>query len=181
VPLELEHQSLTESIFEAVTASHYEVFAGLVGEYVRWCRDRYKHDVWFVQEVFGHQSLDSELQQLARSYGPPRGKTLLASRDGQICGGGAYRRLADGSCEMKRLFVPDRFKGHGIGRRLCQALMTAARDEGYALMRLDTATLLTEAIGMYKSLGFRECPPHRAYPDELMSYLIFMEVSLAHP
>ena len=48
-------------------------------------------------------------------------------------------------------------------------------------MRLDTATLLTEAIVMYKSLGFRECPPHRAYPDELMSYLIFMEISLARP
>ncbi len=82
---------------------------------------------------------------------------------------------------MKRLFVPDRFKGHGIGRRLCRALMISARDEGYAWMRLDTATLLTEAIGMYKSLGFRECPPHRAYPDELMSYLIFMEISLARP
>ncbi|MGA2710669.1 MAG: GNAT family N-acetyltransferase [Steroidobacteraceae bacterium] len=172
---------MAESIFEAVTAGHYQIFAGLVAEYVQWCRDRYQHDVWFVREVFGHQSLDSELQQLAQVYGPPQGKTLLASRDGQICGGGAYRRLPDGSCEMKRLFVPDRFKGHGIGRRLCRALMISARDEGYAWMRLDTATLLTEAIGMYKSLGFRECPPHRAYPDELMSYLIFMEISLARP
>lgn len=58
--------------------------------------------------------------------------------------------------------------------------MTAARDEGYELMRLDTATLLTEAIGMYKSLGFRECPPHRAYPDDLMTYLLFLEIPLRH-
>ncbi len=47
-------------------------------------------------------------------------------------------------------------------------------------MRLDTATLLTEAIGMYKSLGFRECPPHRAYPDDLMTYLLFLEIPLRH-
>ncbi len=35
----------------------------------------------------------------------PQGKTLLARCDGVVCGGGTYRRLPDGSCEMKRLFV----------------------------------------------------------------------------
>jgi len=44
---------------------------------------------------------------------------------------------------------------------------------------LDTANRLTEAIGMYKSFGFKICKPHRIYPKELMPHLVFMELPLA--
>jgi GNAT superfamily N-acetyltransferase len=169
---------MTDLIHTAATASDYAAFAGLVTEYVEWSRARYRHDAWFVDQVFGHQSLAAELEALSVSYGPPRGKTLLATRDGHICGGGAYRRLADDSCEMKRLFVPDRFQGRGTGRRLCDAIIASARDEGFRLVRLDTGNLLKEAITMYESIGFRRCAPHHIYPTELMPYLVFMELPL---
>lgn len=45
-------------------------------------------------------------------------------------------------------------------------------------MRLDSGNLLKEAIAMYTSIGFRECPPHREYPAELMPYLVIMALSL---
>ncbi len=169
---------MPELIYSASTSADYQALAALVSEYVQWCRARYRADPWFVSEVFGHQSLDSELQSLADAYGPPRGRTLLAARDGVIQGGGAYRRLADGSCEMKRLFVPDRYQGGGIGRRLCRALIESARGEGFQLMRLDTANLFAEAIALYRSMGFRDCAPHHRYPVELMPYLVFMELPL---
>ncbi|MEP7060925.1 MAG: GNAT family N-acetyltransferase [Betaproteobacteria bacterium] len=171
-------RGVTEQIRAASTAGDYEAFAGLVGEYVQWCRARYRKDEWFVDQVFGHQSLASELAALPVSYGPPNGKTLVAFRDGQLCGGGAYRRLADGTCEMKRLFVPTRFSGTGTGRRLCEALIGTAQADGFGLMRLDTANLFTEAIALYKSVGFTECVPHHEYPQALMPYLVFMELPL---
>ncbi|MEO6928839.1 MAG: GNAT family N-acetyltransferase [Casimicrobiaceae bacterium] len=160
------------------TADDYAAFAELVTEYVAWSRTRYAEDVWFVDKVFGYQSLASELKTLSSTYGPPNGKTLLISRDGRTCGGGAYRRLADGSCEMKRVFVRREFSGAGIGRRLCNALIQSARDDGYTLMRLDTGNLLTEAIALYKSIGFTECACYSEYPQELMPYLIFMQLPL---
>lgn len=169
---------MPERIQPASTARDYEAFAALIHEYVDWCRTRYRDDAWFIDQVLGHQSFASELGSLATIYGPPGGKTLLAIRDKQVCGGGAYRDLGDGSCEMKRLFVPARFGGAGTGRRLCNALIGSARDEGFHLMRLDTGNLLEEAIAMYKSIGFRQCPPHREYPKELLSCLIFMELPL---
>ena len=169
---------MSDSIHTATTASHYEAFAQLVREYVGWSRERYKADAWFVDQVFGHQSLETELQGLPLAYGPPQGKTLLAVRDGQVCGAGAYRRLEDGSCEMKRLFVPARFQGHGTGRKLCEALIACAKEDGFRLMRLDTGKQLTEAITMYKTIGFRDCAPHHTYPDALMPYLVFMEMPL---
>jgi GNAT superfamily N-acetyltransferase len=169
---------VSELIRAASTASDYDGFAGLVSEYVDWCRARYRQDEWFVDQVFGHQSLASELDALPAAYGPPNGRTLLAFRDGQLCGGGAYRRLADGTCEMKRLFVPTRSSGAGTGRRLCEALIRSAQTEGFGLMRLDTANLFTEAIALYKSVGFRECVPYHEYPQALMPYLVFMELPL---
>ena len=166
---------MTETIRCATTPEDYAAFAGLVSAYVAWCRARYPDNAWFVEQVFGHQGLAEELEVLATSYGPPNGRTFLALRNDEICGAGAYRQLADGTCEMKRLFVPPRSSGAGIGRRLCGALIDSAREEGFSLMRLDTGNLLTHAIALYTSLGFTTCAPYRAYPAELMPYLVFME------
>jgi len=131
-----------------------------------------------IEQVFGYQELEQELRELAAAYGPPNGKTLLVRSDDQIAGAGAFRRLADGSCEMKRLYVSERFKGRGIGRRLAEALINEARMDGFELMHLDTGNLLTEAITMYRKLGFRDCAPHREYPEELLPYLVFMALPL---
>lgn len=161
------------------SADDVAAFAALVTQYVDWCRARYATDhAWFVERVFGYQSLDAELAGLATAYTPPNGRVLLVRRGGEVCGGGAYRHRDDGLCEMKRVFVPDRFKGQGIGRTLCHALMDAARADGYRRMCLDTANLLTEAIALYHSLGFRECPPYIQYPPDLMPFIVFMERSL---
>jgi GNAT superfamily N-acetyltransferase len=166
------------TIYTATIASDYSAFAGLIREYVEWSRARYQGDAWFVDRAFSHQSLESELEALSVTYGPPNGKTLLARYGGQICGGVAYRRLNGEICEMKRLFVSDRFRGRGTGRLLCEALIASATDAGFRLMRLDTGNLLTEAIGMYQSIGFRLCAPYHQYPEELMPYLVFMEMPL---
>jgi len=169
---------MSEVIFSAQSPSDYEAFGTLVSEYVAWCRARYQHDAWFVDQAFGHQGLDQELRELAITYGPPNGRTLLVRRDGELCGGGAYRLLPDGTCEMKRLYVSDLFRGRGIGRTLAIALVESARADGYQLMRLDTGNLLTEAIEMYSKMGFRHCPPHRSYPPKLLPYVVFMELPL---
>jgi putative acetyltransferase len=84
---------------------------------------------------------------------------------------------------MKRLFVPDQFRGKGYGRKLCEALIQSAREDRFKLMRLDTGDRLTEAISLYQSFGFRPCAPYNEYPDNLMPYIVFMERPLAdaHP
>ena len=169
---------MPEAIVTATTPRDYEAFAEVVREYVEFVRSRYVDEADFVESVFTHQSLDDELKILATAYGPPAGQTLLAVRDGLVVGAVAHRSLPDGSCEMKRLFVPERFRGHGTGRALCEAIVDAARQAGFSLMRLDTGDRLTEAIAMYESLGFHQCDPHHAYPPELMRFLVFMEKSL---
>ena len=38
---------------------------------------------------------------------------------------------------------------------------------------------MTEAIAMYQSFGFKQCSPYHEYPEKLMPYFVFMELSLA--
>jgi GNAT superfamily N-acetyltransferase len=159
----------------AETVADYRTFAELCRAYVGWCRERYAALPWFVEEVFGHQSFDEEQRDLSIKYGPPKGQTLLAELDDVIVGGGAYHRLEDGACELKRLFVGDAARGHGIGRKLAQALLDAARAEGYTLARLDTAKLLHEAIALYHGMGFEDRPPYLDYPARFLPHLVFME------
>jgi GNAT superfamily N-acetyltransferase len=169
---------MSESIIAASSESDYAAFASLIREYVEWGRARYADEAWFVEAVFGHQGLDDELNKLQTEYGAPNGKTLLAVRDGEIYACGAYRYHAEGICEMKRLYVPKRFQGTGTGRKLCKALMAAARLEGFHRMRLDTANRMSEARAMYHSLGFEECAPFHDYPIEFRPYVIFLEATL---
>jgi ribosomal protein S18 acetylase RimI-like enzyme len=166
------------SIEPARSAQDYASFATLIEEYVGWCRTRFADDPWFVDMVFGHQALDSELAALSRAYGPPQGLTLLARVDGEVRGAGAYRWIGEGVCEMKRLYVPVRFQGMGLGRRLADALMIAAQAEGCRLMRLDSGKRHHEAIALYEALGFKPCPPYHDYPAALMPHLVFMERGL---
>src|SRR5215218_508452 len=145
-------------VFMVTTESDYDAFARLLSEYVEWCRDSYKDVAWFMSK--SHQSLEHELEGLALSYGPPNGRAFLARHKGQICGCGAYRKRTDEVCEMKRLFVPVRFRGRGYGRELCEAILQSAKEDQFTLMRLDTSDFLTEAIAMYQSFGFHPCAPY---------------------
>ena len=163
---------------EATTPADFQAFAILCRQYVDWCRERYKDLPWFVEETFGYQDLEKELQALAEKYGPPHGKTLLAELDGAIVGGGAWRRTAETTCEVKRVFVVDKAKGRGLGRRLVEALIRSARADGFRLMQLDTGNRLTEAIAMYTSMGFERCSPYQTYPEKLMPFLVFMQKTL---
>lgn len=166
------------TIITASEPKDYEAFGRLCRDYVNWCRSRYRDVPWLMEEVFGYQSLDEELKTLSTVYGSPKGRTLLAVRDQEIVGCGAYRRLSAEVSEMKRMYISERAQGHGVGRLLCGSLLASAKADGFHKMQLDTGNLMAEAIAMYQSMGFSPCPPYRSYPDKLLPYLVFMEKNL---
>jgi putative acetyltransferase len=72
---------------------------------------------------------------------------------------------------MKRLYVQRAHRGTGAGRALALAAISAARELGYARMRLDTVPAMTSARALYRSLGFREIEPYRHNPIPGTAYM----------
>ena len=80
--------------------------------------------------------------------GPPHGVYLAGYRDG-------LKRLPDGACEIKRMYVAPEARGQGLARILLRALEDAARGLGYAVARLDTGARQPYAQRLYESEGYR--------------------------
>jgi ribosomal protein S18 acetylase RimI-like enzyme len=117
------------------------------------------------------QDYERELAELPAEYAPPDGRLLLARRRGEAAGCVGLRRLEPGICEMKRLYVRPNFRGLGLGTALSVSIIDIAREIGYSRMRLDTISAMDKAIGLYRSLGFRDIPPYRFNPIEGATYM----------
>jgi GNAT superfamily N-acetyltransferase len=103
---------------------------------------------------------------------------VLALVDGIPAGCVMVRGLDDDACEMKRLFVRPAFRGLGLARAMVGELARLADRRGYAHMRLETGVLQSEAIALYRSLGFSPVPPYYACPQWFVENGCFLETSL---
>ena len=110
------------------------------------------------------QNWEHELANLAEGYGPPEGSLILAFEEDAPAGCVALRRYGESVCEMKRLYLRSGYRGQKLGKRLAQAIVAEARKLKYQRMVLDTVPQMSEAIALYRDLGFREIPPYRFNP-----------------
>jgi GNAT superfamily N-acetyltransferase len=87
--------------------------------------------------------------------GAPHGAFIVGWAGEQpVCCGGV-KRLPDGACEIKRMFVVPEWRGRGLARCLLHALENRARDLGYSVLRLDTGPQQAGAQRLYESEGYR--------------------------
>jgi ribosomal protein S18 acetylase RimI-like enzyme len=117
------------------------------------------------------QRFQEELDSLPGKYAPPDGSLILAHVDGYTAGCIALRKLEDGICEMKRLYVRENFRGLGLGKKLVTRIIEEASRRHYQYMRLDTLPTMKEAQRLYLSFGFYDIESYVYNPVDGVRYM----------
>lgn len=96
---------------------------------------------------------DPEMNILARG-----GRIFFAICDGKAAGCVALQAIGEGEFEIGKMAVTQVAQGLGLGRKLMVQAIETARESGAKRLYLETNRVLTPAISLYESVGFRQLP-----------------------
>jgi len=160
----------------ATSAAQLDRVRGLIRDFVAWHRRTHVEDLALIERYFDPVAFDAELSGLPGQYAAPAGELLLATVGGEAAGCAAMHDIGAGVVEMKRMFVPERYRGLGIGRRLGSTIVARGRHAGYRRMRLGTSKRQVAAIRLYEDIGFRRIEPYYRVTPGLEEWLVFLEL-----
>ena len=131
-----------------------------------------------VENYYNSDTYTDLLQRLPSIHARPDGAIFIATLGGKTVGCAMSHRIDQTTCEIKRVYVDDAARGHGLGVSLFQTAMDQARRDGYARMVLDTMIPLTEAIALYRKIGFRRSEPFYDLDPDYADHIEFYEIDL---
>lgn len=108
-----------------------------------------------LQERWGHldEAKNPDLDDIAASY--EEGLFLVAYTGERLVATGALLAEGERVGRIVRMSVARDVRRRGVGRRMLQALLEAARIRGYGKIVLETTATWADAIAFYRREGFR--------------------------
>ena len=123
-------------------------------------------------------SKERDLADISAVYQTSGGEfwMLRNGEEGPVIGTIALRRLGDDCAELKRFYLLEAWHGMGLGKKLLEAAIAHARDQGFARVRLDTTLKSEAAIRLFEAAGFTRI---ERYNEDRFAELFF-ELDLQH-
>lgn len=110
-----------------------------------------------VPDEFG---IDSSLTDLELNYFNNGGLFgVLVSSSDEIIGTIGIVSIGNNVFELKKMFLKKEFRGKGFGKLMMNYILHYAKSCGCKKLELETIQVLQEAIGLYKSYGFKAIKP----------------------
>ncbi len=98
---------------------------------------------------------DRDLQNIEETYINAGGAFyVLENEKGEIVGTLGLCRIDEQTCELRKMYLAQAYRGRGLGKKLMEKALAEARRLGFEKMILETASVLTEAIQLYRNYGF---------------------------
>jgi putative acetyltransferase len=99
---------------------------------------------------------DRDLEDIEETYSNAGGVFyVLEDKKGEIVGTLGLCRIDERTCELRKMYLAKGYRRQGLGKMLMEKALAEAKQLGYQKMILETASVLTEAILLYRSYGFR--------------------------
>lgn len=166
---------ISVDIVEMTTPADIDIVEDLLRRYVQWLFDSFPDETEDLKSYFSPDRMQQALDEVSTKFISPQGLALIARSKGQPVGCVLAYPLEPGIVEMKRLFVLPSARGNGVGAALIEMLAAKMAARGYSTIRLDTAVFLTDAISLYRRMGFVEIAPYAAIPPGAAPTALFME------
>ena len=158
------------------TPAQAEHVRNLAWQFIDWLRERYPEKAESINHYLAAQNFENQLDELLEVFTPPHGECLLAVVESEPAGIVMLKpRPEPGCCEMNRMFVSPSVRQGGIGRALCEHLISRARELGYDTLILTALNRHREALRLYRSLGFSE--DERADGDDSDNICMRLDIS----
>ena len=105
---------------------------------------------------------DADLADIEAAYYRSGGFfAVLEEPDGTVIGTYGLHKKDAATCELRKMYLDPTRRGRGHGRALLDHAIAKARELGFHRMVLETASVLVEAIALYRKHGFVPYrPPH---------------------
>lgn len=100
---------------------------------------------------------DAEVSAMHEAYQRERCAYFVAELDGEVVGGAGVAPLEGGPlhvCELRKMYLLPAGRGRGLGRRLLETCLDAARRHGFATCYLETLGNMDDARRLYLAQGF---------------------------
>ena len=99
---------------------------------------------------------DADLNDIETSYLRSGGCfDVLVDVPGAIVGSVGLYPIDSVTCELRKMYLSQQVRGQGQGRRLLEHALERAKEIGFRRIVLETASVLKEAIALYRRYGFR--------------------------
>lgn len=106
------------------------------------------------------------------------GVTLFGLRvEGRLLAIGALKHIDDAHAELKSMHTAEEFRGRGLGRRMLEHLIAAARERGYRRVSLETGSTdeFAPARALYADAGFVVCAEFADYAPSAWNTFMTLE------
>ncbi|MHC4558133.1 MAG: GNAT family N-acetyltransferase [Planctomycetota bacterium] len=121
-------------------------------------------------------STDADIKDIEYSYFEQGGTFyVLEEKDGSIIGAYGLYPVGRKTCELRKMYLHSSHRGRGLGKLLLESALSKARQLGFKRITLETASVLKEAIALYKSYGFLEYTPEHLSSRCDQAYLLELE------
>src|SRR5271163_1130599 len=158
--------AMPEIAFRLFQHGDGDAFRGLNEEWI---------ERFFAIEEHDHVQLRDPENNILRSGG----QIVMAVAGGERVGCCALIFVRAGVFEVAKMAVSERYRGHGIGRKLLEYTIAQAKALGAHTLELASNSKLANAVHLYESLGFRHLPPERVEPTPYARANVFMELHLS--
>jgi len=106
----------------------------------------------------GYSIEDSEVDQMYEAYNAPSAAMyVVIDESNEVLGCGGYAPLTGGNpevCELRKMYFLPASRGQGMGQKMVEMILLAAKEKGYNHCYLETLDRMRKANQLYQKTGF---------------------------